>query len=91
MLDGIITCSDDKKFYSIVLVNKHPEKEIECNIGLKVNKKIDATILSGDSPDAYNDLEKPDRVVPVVKELSVNDGMVLLPAHSLVILQLKMD
>jgi alpha-L-arabinofuranosidase len=87
IIDAVVTCSNDKKDFSIILVNRHPEKDIECNLEQSnLPKRLDAVILSGDSPDAYNDIYKPDRVLPEKKQMNVKDGHVLLPAHSLIIL-----
>lgn len=64
VVDAIVTCSDDKKILSIALVNKDPQKEAECNLGIeKIDGVVNAEILSGDSPDAFNDVNSPDRVV----------------------------
>ena len=46
----------------------------------------DATILAGDSPNAHNDIARPDRVVPEKTELTFKNGTVDLPPHSLTIL-----
>jgi alpha-N-arabinofuranosidase len=45
-----------------------------------------ATILTGDSPDAYNDIESPDRVAPEQVALTFQNGAVSLPPHSLVVI-----
>ena len=91
VVDAIVTCSNDKKSFAVVLVNKHPEKEVECNLGLSgIPPKIDATFLSGDSTDAYNDIKTPNRVAPVKKQLEVKNGRVLIPPHTLVILSIKL-
>ena len=46
-----------------------------------------AHVLAGDSPDAYNDIEFPERVTPQSVEFTCSDGMVLLPAHSVTLLK----
>ena len=46
-----------------------------------------ATILSGDSPEAFNDVERPKRVVPEKTQLQFNQGVVNLPTHSLTIVR----
>jgi alpha-N-arabinofuranosidase len=50
---------------------------------------FDATILAGDSPDAFNDVEHPDRVLPVKTQLQFNQGVVELPPHSLTIVKVS--
>lgn len=89
-VDGIVTCSDDKKVLSIALVNKNPQNEAECNLGLeKIDGVVNAIILSGDSPDAYNDVDMPNRVVPETKQVTIKNGKVTVPAHSLMILNIN--
>ena len=87
VVDAVVTCSSDKKQFAIVLVNKDPEKEAECSLGMdNLGRAVNAILLSGDSPDAYNDISTPDRVVPKTIQLPVNNGKVRIPAHSLAIL-----
>jgi len=72
-------------------VNKHPDKDMECDLGLgNFSKKADAVILTGDSTEAFNDINKPDRVVPEKKQLEIKNSRVIVPAHSLTILQIKL-
>jgi alpha-N-arabinofuranosidase len=88
--DAIVTSDNDKKNMSIALINKHPERAIDIDLGIgKTNKTVDATLLSGDSPDAYNDIDKPERVIPVEKKLELKDGHIIVPAHSVVIIKLN--
>jgi len=47
----------------------------------------EATILAGDSPDAFNDVEHPNRVVPEQTRLTFNNGVAKLPPHSLTIVR----
>lgn len=87
VVDALVTCSDDKTKMSVVLVNRHPEKQVDCTItSRKLPRSVEAFILSGDSPDAYNDINTPDRVIPVKKQVYIRNGMVIIPPHSLVIL-----
>lgn len=88
-VDCIVTCSNDKKRLVIALVNKHPQLEASCDLGLgNIATKVSATILSGDSPDAFNDIDQPNRVVPITKSIYIKNGKVSLPAHALVILEI---
>ncbi|MDQ1257831.1 MAG: Alpha-L-AF protein, partial [Candidatus Hydrogenedentes bacterium] len=50
----------------------------------------DAVILAGDSPEAYNDVETPDRVVPAKTTLTFSGGTVKLPPHSLTIVKVPL-
>jgi alpha-L-arabinofuranosidase len=69
------------------LVNKDAQKEVDCKLGMgKIDGIVEAIILSGYSPDAYNDIDKPDRVVHHSKQINIKNGKVTVPAPSLVIL-----
>jgi alpha-N-arabinofuranosidase len=58
-------------------------------MGNKVlNGTFKATVLTGDSPDSYNDIEHPDRVSPEKVEISFKKGITHLPPHSLTIVHL---
>jgi alpha-L-arabinofuranosidase len=46
-----------------------------------------AIILAGDSPEAYNDIEHPARVVPEPRQLTFNRGVVNLAPHSLTVVK----
>lgn len=87
VVDAVVTCSNDKKQLVIALVNKDPEKEAVCDLGIGgLDGSIIATFLSGDSTEAFNDIDSPNRVVPQEKKIRIRNGMVTIPAHSLVIL-----
>ena len=51
--------------------------------------KYRATVLAGDSPDAYNDVDRPQRVVPQTLDVSFTDGQTELPPHSLTIVEVE--
>jgi alpha-N-arabinofuranosidase len=48
-----------------------------------------ATVLTADSPDAYNDIEDPDRVAPEKIMLTFREGVAELPPHSLTIVSVR--
>jgi alpha-L-arabinofuranosidase len=89
-LDAVATCSDDRKQIAIALINRHPELparwKLDINHGA-APQSLQATTLSGDSTDAYNDIARPDRVVPETHELAPGLGTVELPPHSITILR----
>jgi alpha-N-arabinofuranosidase len=90
MADAIATVDASGKTWSIALVNRHPGKSVACTIKMKdapLDGRYPATILSGDAPEAFNDIEHPDRVVPEKTELSFERGLVNLRPHSLTIIQ----
>jgi len=90
MVDAIATVDDTGDNWSIALVNRHPSKVVDCTVKLKdtlVDGTFSATILAGDSPEAYNDIENPERVIPEERSLAFDNGIVNLPPHSLTIVQ----
>ncbi|MBM4088724.1 MAG: hypothetical protein FJ276_04740 [Planctomycetes bacterium] len=91
-LDGIATCDSARRTWRIVLVNRHPSEPLHCGLRLG-SKTLDghfrATVLTGDSPDAYNDIDRPDRVAPQTIELLCADGHVSLPPHSITVLEIE--
>ena len=87
-IDTLITCSDDRRRLAIVLVNRHPDRSLACGLripGLGADAKLSTTVLAGDSTDAYNDVARPDRVVPEQRRYTLNNGQIELPAHSITI------
>jgi len=88
--DAIATVNDAGTMWSIALVNRHPSKEMDCTVELKdapLSGTFHATVLAGDSPDAYNAIEHPNRVVPENRRLTFDNGVVKLPPHSLTIIK----
>ena len=84
MVDAIATVDDAGKAWSIALVNRHPAKAVTCTIRMKdapLDGRHPATVLSGDAPEAFNDVERPDRVVPETTVLSIEKGAVALRPH----------
>ena len=74
--------------WSIALANRHPSDSVACTIKMKellLDGEYDATVLAGESPDAYNDIEYPNRVAPKKTKLTFRKGVASLPAHSLTI------
>jgi alpha-N-arabinofuranosidase len=93
-LDVVVTCNDAKTRFVLAVVNKHPDRPIEfapdfANLGSAIPKQVSATILSGASPDDYNDIGAENRVVPENKTLKVNKGKISIPPHSLVLVTLN--
>jgi len=63
---------------------------VDCQVKVgdkPLEGKFKATVLAGDSPDAYNDIEHPHRVKPEESGLSIKTGIVQPPPHSLVIVR----
>lgn len=56
------------------------------SLGVKTPSKVNATVLEGRTPDDYNDLEHPERVVPQECSLKVKDNTITLSPHSLTVI-----
>jgi alpha-L-arabinofuranosidase len=90
-LDALATCDDARKKWRVVLVNRHPDQVTTCQIqfgGKELGGIVHATVLAGDSVDAYNDPDHPDQVRPELVDIQVQAGSIALPAHSLTILEI---
>jgi alpha-N-arabinofuranosidase len=87
VVDAVATVDASSTSWSIALVNRHPSETVLCGLRmgepLLLDRDHEATVLCGDSPDAFNDVETPDRVVPEKRELVGGDGLLRLPPHSL--------
>jgi len=91
VIDGIATVDESGKQWSIALVNRHPSQEVACTVKMNdapLAGTYEAKILSGDSPDAFNSVEHPDRVAPQKTHLEFEGGIVRLPPHSLSVFKL---
>jgi alpha-N-arabinofuranosidase len=88
LVDGIATTDKNRTKWVLALINRHPENQVTCSIALHGEKPdgiFDAKVLKGDSPDAYNDKDHPNRVVPEKVSLRIKDGGITLAPHSLTI------
>ena len=91
MVDAIATVDESGKVWSIALVNRHPSKNVACTIKMRdilLDGRYEATILTGDSPQAFNDVEHPNRVVPERTQVPFKKGVVSLLPHSLTIVRI---
>ena len=89
VVDAIVTADDAGRTWSIALVNRHPSRDVACTIKIKdipLEGRYQATILSGETTDSYNDIEHPDRVVPEKTQLTFRKGTGKLPPHSIAII-----
>ena len=87
-VDAVITCTSNWKTLTFAAINRHPEAAVSCTMrvdGAPLDGAFPATFLSGDSPDAYNDVERPNRVVPVAGNLKFQKGVASIPPHTLAI------
>ena len=78
---------------SLCIVNRHPTKPVACTVKMKdrlLEGEYAALVLTGDSPEAFNDIEHPNRVTPQKTTLTFSKGAVNLPPHSLTILKVPL-
>lgn len=89
VLDGILTVNEDGTRHALVVVNKDPEHSRKLTIATtkKLPRRIEGKVLSGASPDDYNEIGAENRVTPEDRMFNVKDGSVELPPHSLTILR----
>lgn len=89
VVDVIATTEPPGGEWKVALVNRLPEQSVVTTIllsGKKLDGTFAASILSGDSPDAYNDIANPDRVAPKKTTVTIQDGELTIPPHSLMII-----
>ena len=92
--DAIATVDESGKQWAIALVNRHPDEEVVCAVTMKdrlLDGEYAATVLSGDSPDSFNDIENPSRVIPRKATLAFTKGVVRLPPHSLTVVKVPLQ
>jgi alpha-N-arabinofuranosidase len=92
IVDAIVTVDGANKTWKIALINRHPSKEVDCRVCLKntlLEGSFEATVLDGDSPEAYNDIENPRRVSPKKVQLTFQKNVAKLPPHSLTIVRIQ--
>jgi alpha-N-arabinofuranosidase len=91
VIDAVATVDRSRKTWAIALVNRHPSKPVVCTVRMKdalLDGQHEAIMLGGDSPDAFNDVEHPNRVVPERVQLTFSKGDATLPPHSLSIVKI---
>ena len=98
VLDAVLSVSEDGKHRVLAVVNKSPDKAVPLDLSALFSgasapssggpTSVSATVLSGASPDDYNDIGAENRVVPVETRLPVRDGRVSLAPHSLSMIRL---
>jgi alpha-N-arabinofuranosidase len=85
VVDAVATGDADGDRVVAVLLNRHPSEAVACEV--PGEGEVEATVLQGDSPDAYNDVDAPDRVVPERLRLDASGGL-RLPPHSVTVVEL---
>ncbi len=89
-LDAVVTSSADRKRVAVALVNRHPEATARWKMNLRgfAPRSAQAMVLSGDSTDAYNDVARPNRVVPQTLPITGDGTIVELPPHAIAVVQM---
>jgi alpha-N-arabinofuranosidase len=90
VIDAVVTVDESGKKWSIALVNRHPDQTADCTVKLGehlLDGTFVATVLAGDSSEAFNDVEHPGRVAPEQTKLTFTKGTATLPPHSLTIVR----
>jgi len=90
--DAIATVDKSGENRTIAIVNRHPSENVTCSIHIDdkpLKGTFKATVLTGDSCDAFNDVEHPEAIVPKESEVTFRRGKTSLPPHSLVIVYMK--
>ncbi|KKB12560.1 hypothetical protein VE25_06445 [Devosia geojensis] len=88
-VDAVV--SKDGTGSTITLVNRDPVAAAECRIildGQVLTGAWSAIILDGDSPDAFNSIDKPDAVAPRSVTMKDAAGSYSIPPHALCMLQI---
>lgn len=88
LVDAIATVNETGDRWALALINRHPDKDLVCDIrieGMSLDDEYEALVLAGDSPEAYNDMDTPDRVTPKKATLTFDNGSTRLGPHSLTI------
>ncbi len=94
VVDHIATWDEDADEIVLALVNRDPAHPQPCLVtiaGHRPTVEVDATVLSGPSEDAYNDVDSPDAVRPETRRMHVEAGRLLLPPHSLTVCRIPLD
>ena len=94
-LDVALSVNDDKTRYVLAVVNKDPENAAEVKLNFLSGMKelpttLEATVLSGSSPDDFNDVGAENRVVPQKTTVEVKNGKVAIAPHSVTFIVIPM-
>lgn len=90
-VDAVATVDESGQNIAVAIVNRHPDQTVSCRMAVDgrplPNGRYAAIVLVGDSPEAFNDIEHPGRVVPEATQIDCVRGTITLPAHSLTIVK----
>jgi len=95
IIDALATIDEKGKNLAVSLVNRHPTENVECSLVIgnsePLNGTYQATILTGESANSFNDIEYPNRVAPKKVKLNFRKGVTTLSPHSLTIVHIKVN
>ena len=92
--NAVATVDESGKKWALALINLSPDHTLVCTVKLKdqpLEGTLPATVLAGDSPEMFNDMQHPARIVPEKKTFTFKQGVADLPPHSLVTLQIGLS
>lgn len=92
-LDHIATYDSTGDALVVALINRDPVQPLPVKVtvsGRGLTATVPATVIDGPSPDAYNDVDVPDRVAPRTATVGFDAGATILPPHSLTICRLPL-
>lgn len=91
-IDATVTRNEDGSSVCVAVVNRDPERAMTCHValaGLPAGGAVSAITIAGDSPDAYNDIGAPDRVVPETLPVPDLGEPLRLPPHSVSLIRVR--
>ena len=91
-VDALVSANDAGM--TAIITNRHPDAEAECHLrveGYTLEGDVDVLILDGDSADAYNDIENPNRVTPRRERIACVEGTLVVPPHSILVASWEKD
>ena len=89
VLDAALTTNDGGTRRVLAIANKHPSMSVKLDVSaFTAAKALKGTVLSGSSPDDYNDIGAENRVTAQQTKLAVVNGSVALAPHSVYCIEL---
>lgn len=93
VLDQLATFDPETGEVALVLVNKDPATDLRVAVDLSgalLDGDFISTVLTGPGPDAYNDIDRPDEVIPRESRLRFENGHAILPPHSITLCRIPL-
>lgn len=93
VLDAVTSRNSDGKQVTMAFINRHPSRPALLKLDLRGSRmpaQCRLTVLSSDSPDAFNDVSNPGRVKPDTATVPLREGSLVLPPHSVSMAELAL-